>query len=593
MEVLDRSSSNDLSSAPSSDIEQPFPTRPILSHSNTITVASNSSHPQNAITTKSEKASAQPSATRQEGAPKKQSKPRKKKEVDPNAPPAPEKEKKPRKPRASAGTSGRASKKLKTEEDPPPAITSQHATQTTDLSSSRLVQPAPFVADSKPVQLNEVAKVTQNGFSNQHSALHSQPQSPSIPRYQTTPQPQPAAPRSRNIFDPVRGIERASEQPQIVTYPTLTGTPPRPSFRPSASPAISSIINHPEPPASAPIAFQPSARLQVARSIEESATVNGTTSTPMNLDGASSAETTSRKSVPNGKPSAEAENKPKRAKEQPPPMPVGSGLLNSAFFGGDASGDRSDEVGKGVNIVLQIDLKKDENKIFNFARMAEEKYGFAAVYPRQAAQKARLAKVAAAGAALERTASNGKRGEISVAESGDEDLSVDIDRDSNDDGDIQMTGINGTNENSGTDGPAPRQRRKRKDEYDADDPFVDDSEALWEAQAAASKDGFFVYMGALVTEDKPTGDKAEGISKRGGRGRGRGNGVGSRGGRGGAASAAGGEGSGRGGATSSRGTGVTRKPRITKAERQQRDLEKKQREQVGSALATKVQTAPP
>lgn len=245
-----------------------------------------------------------------------------------------------------------------------------------------------------------------------------------------------------------------------------------------------------------------------------------------------------------------------------------------------------------MSIVLQIDLKDENYKVFNFARMAEEKYGFAAVYPRQAAQRERLAKVAAAGAALEKLAPNAKRGEMSIGESGDEDLSADIDRDSDNDGDITMTGVNGTNENSGTDGPMKKQRKKRKDEYDAEDPFVDDSEMLWETQAATSKDGFFVYMGPLVPEgEKTTVERAEGTTTKRGRGRGRGGGPGSRGGRGGA-SAAGGENSTRGGGPGSRGGGITRKPRITKAERAQREAEKKQREQTATALAARPTPAP-
>lgn len=43
-----------------------------------------------------------------------------------------------------------------------------------------------------------------------------------------------------------------------------------------------------------------------------------------------------------------------------------------------------------------------------------------------------------------------------------------------------------------------------EDEYDKDDDFVDDSELLWEEQAAASRDGFFVYSGPLIPEvEKP------------------------------------------------------------------------------------------
>ncbi|KAK5080781.1 HIR complex subunit [Exophiala xenobiotica] len=590
MEALDRSSSNDLSSAPSSDIEGPFSTRPPSAHSNTIVVSRDGLGPSSSSAGVNHKSgAAQSSATRQESAPVKVRKPRKKKEVDPNAPPASEKEKRPRKVRTTAGTTGNARKKLKTEDGSASSIAPQHPAQTTDLASSKLVQPASFVSDPKP-PLHEAAKTTQNGFSNHNPATNSQPLSPSMSRYQTAPQPQVTAPRSRNIFDPVRGIERASEQPQTVSYPNLNGTPPRPTvFRPSASPAISSIINHPDVQEPAPSSFQPS---WSSTRPEETVSTNGTKSAPINLDDVPNSEILSKVSPSAEKAATETESKPKRAKEPPPPMPSGAGLLNSSFFGGDSLSDNPEKAGKGVSIVLNLQLQKGESKIFNFARMAEEKYGFAAVYPRQAAQKERLAKVAAAGAALERSASNSKRGETSLGESGDEDLSVDIDRDSDNDGDVNMTGVNGINENSGTDGPARKQRRKRRDEYDADDPFVDDSEMLWEAQAAATKNGFFVYMGPLVAEtDKTPADKGEGASKRGGRGRGRGGGPGSRGGRGGAVSAAGTEGSGRGGGAGSRGSGITRKPRITKAERQQRELEKKQREEAGSALAVKTPAA--
>ena len=214
------------------------------------------------------------------------------------------------------------------------------------------------------------------------------------------------------------------------------------------------------------------------------------------------------KKSPSEAPTRATSPKPTRAKEAPPPPPPGSGLLSASLFGGDSALDvASNGTGKAPSIVLHIDLKDPENRIINFARMAEEKYGFAALYPRQAAQKERLAKVAAAGAALERSASGSKFGGTSAGESGDEDLSVDIDRESDNDGDVAMSGVNGGADaaNSGTDAPGPkRRRRKKQEEYDQDDPFVDDSELLWEAQAAASKDGFFVYCGPLVPEgEKP------------------------------------------------------------------------------------------
>jgi HPC2 and ubinuclein domain len=45
-----------------------------------------------------------------------------------------------------------------------------------------------------------------------------------------------------------------------------------------------------------------------------------------------------------------------------------------------------------------------------------------------------------------------------------------------------------------------RRRQNVADRYDVEDPFIDDSEALMEQVAAASKDGFFVYSGLLIAE---------------------------------------------------------------------------------------------
>ena len=133
-------------------------------------------------------------------------------------------------------------------------------------------------------------------------------------------------------------------------------------------------------------------------------------------------------------------------------------------------------------------MNGETNKYINFARMAEERYGFNALHPRLAAQRERLARIAAAGAALEKGSGSGSADEMSL------DLS---EGESN----VEMGGMEG---GSATEGKKPA-KRKKADQYDKDDPFVDDSELLWEEQAAASKDGFFVYSGPLVPEgEKPT-----------------------------------------------------------------------------------------
>ena len=140
-------------------------------------------------------------------------------------------------------------------------------------------------------------------------------------------------------------------------------------------------------------------------------------------------------------------------------------------------------------------MNGETNKYINFTRLAEEQYGWDALHPRLAAQRDRLARVAAAGAALERAA--GK-------ESGD-DMSLDSEAEGSN---IEMGGMSDGRNGTGTDGgkkKVPAKRKMKEDEYDKMDGFVDDSELLWEEQAAAANDGFFVYSGPLVPEgEKPT-----------------------------------------------------------------------------------------
>ncbi|OQD80796.1 hypothetical protein PENANT_c031G03333 [Penicillium antarcticum] len=242
-------------------------------------------------------------------------------------------------------------------------------------------------------------------------------------------------------------------------------------------------------------------------------------------------ETTEEQSAPSAKKEKEAATpaskapspKPARPTKEAPQLPQGSGLISNALFGVDESA-KSPDSRSTPNIIVHVPLNKG-NQIVNFARLAEEQYGFAALHPRLAAHKARLARVAAAGAALERNDKNAKG--ISAGESADEDLSLDAERDSDVDGDVTMGGTGlGTNGAPSEASDGKKKRRKKVEEYDRDDPFVDDSEMVWQEQAAASKDGFFVYSGPLVPEgEKIQVERADGTIKRG-RGRGRGTGRG-------------------------------------------------------------------
>ncbi|KAI0891979.1 HPC2-domain-containing protein [Annulohypoxylon nitens] len=239
------------------------------------------------------------------------------------------------------------------------------------------------------------------------------------------------------------------------------------------------------------------------------------------------------------------------AKDSVAPLPAGSdrSILD---FGKAEPGSET----VAPSIILDIPLNGETNKYINFMRMAEDQYGWDALHPRQAEHKARKARIAAASAALAQNDSSREGDEMSVDES------------DNDDSNVEMGGTSGPDK--AADGkPAKKKRHFKEDEYDKDDDFVDDSELLWEEQAAASRDGFFVYSGPLVPEvEKPEAGRGDGLPKRG---------RGSRGGRGGTRGAAAGTGRGRGGGPGSRG-GVVRKPRMTKADKAQMDREKAERE---------------
>ncbi|KAL2163434.1 hypothetical protein VTH06DRAFT_5491 [Thermothelomyces fergusii] len=255
-------------------------------------------------------------------------------------------------------------------------------------------------------------------------------------------------------------------------------------------------------------------------------------------------------------------NEEPQPKPQPAPPPPARQILKDALPplpGGERSildfgKARPGEEAEAPNISLHIPLNPGEcNK-----------------YPRA------RARIAAATAALEKTGS----GRDSSAEEMDED--------------ILLHGSDAGESNAETPAqgkPAKKKRNFKEDEYDKDDDFVDDSELLWEEQAAASKDGFFVYSGPLIPEvEKPAASEDRPRRGRGGRGRG---------GRGGAGTARGdgsgrGRGGGGGGGPGSRGGGGgggVRKPRITKLEKEQRDREKAERERLAQ-LASAAKTGP-
>ena len=445
---------------------------------------------------------------------------------------------------------------------------------------------------------------------------------------QNTPTHSPR-PSSGQNYDPIRS---ATVAPRPSSPMTLASTPQKPpqysSVSASASPSIYSLIEHPpnsapayafpqqtrregdikvpsppepkRPRLSPPLHIQPQQPLNTPHREMASFT---TTAPSLNATNAMEVDTDKPQEISDNttavakKPSPKASTavsssshspKPTRQKEAPVALPSGSGLLSGAIFGGGYDSSAPEKT--APTVVLDVRLDGD-NQYVNFTRLAEERYGFNALHPRLAAQRERLARVAAAGAALENAHKSGGN-----SGSGDE-MSVDLSDGEADNSNVEMGGINDgeripkSGEETGEAGVAkkPRKRLMKEDMYDKEDDFIDDTELIWEEQAATSKDGFFVYSGPLIPPgEEPTVERyvqlsiniiavtsltprrAEGPAKRG-RGSGRGRGGTTRG----AARAA------KDGAKA-----PGRKPRVTKAAKEQMEREKAQRENL-AVLASK------
>ncbi|KAK6524621.1 hypothetical protein TWF281_011523 [Arthrobotrys megalospora] len=326
-------------------------------------------------------------------------------------------------------------------------------------------------------------------------------------------------------------------------YPTPDHLPSKQN-RASASPALSALLNGPSPPLrptqGSPITNPPPAL--TPPTVNASLNIPSTLSPPQpkaiteitkSSTNASKRTTTSATSAPAS---------PKPAPRSTAPVAKSGGLLAGAF-GDVALGDEDPEP-PVPTVVLQISLNGETNKYIDVSKLAEEKYGWAALNPRLA--RAKLRPDASGDEAMM---------DASESESAMEDKLAGAASDAG------MSGLDGKDK--------PKKRKRRVDEYyDANDPFIDDSEMLWEEQAAASKDGFFVYSGPLVPEgERPQIERTNGGPPKRGRGRG---------GRG--------AGTGRGGGNAGKAT-APRKPRVTKAVKEKMEKEKEEREKTALKMA--------
>ena len=383
------------------------------------------------------------------------------------------------------------------EEKPIPAQQQQPAPQT---------RPAELVSVLQPEQPPPVAQTPRLN----PEPLHGNPNLSHISAAPATPRPASSGQR----YDPIRGGLFETKPPSAATVPPPISPPLN---RASASPSIRSLI---DPPSAANSTYPQAVRLQQQASVTSAPVSPAAMATrpgpplplhdnqqqqpppppprptvplgpaPMEID----SDVAPRTSVPMKKTNSTPSNsnaptppvKAARQKEAPPPLPTGSGLLSGTPFGPSVNPNGSTEP-QGVNIYLTFPLKGRENVTINFAQEVEKKYGFAALHPRIAARRERQRQITAAGAALEKAAG---------INSGD-DMSVDLsDNESNQGG----TGVD--EDGSATNG-AKKKRKRKQEDYDKEDDFIDDTELAWEQQALMAKDGFFVYSGPLVTEEKP------------------------------------------------------------------------------------------
>ncbi|KAL8700595.1 MAG: hypothetical protein Q9224_000896, partial [Gallowayella concinna] len=459
-------------------------------------------------------------------APPKQRRPRKKKEPDDTngskAPP------KPRKARAPKGTSAAAIKK---EQQKLAFATGSDAAKLPAIGSKQIIIPDHHHASPHPTPNPGVPVATPHLPNGKfYEAIHNST-SYSIPS--------PSRSASGQNYDPIRSatIEPRivhQQQPQI-PQPTppharvSASTPPRPASHASLSPSIASLLEQhsatpvynmsakrenneahaiPPPESKRPRLTPPASITGTTQSASKNIQVvmpqppPATSNTPFIIDADSerpTAKPSGSKSAadtkkPSGHSSSSHSPKPGGRKESAiPPLPPGNGLLSSAMLGGGYDSKAPERT--APTVILHVPLNGDTNKYVNFARLAEEQYGFDALHPRLAAQRERLARVAAAGAALENAHKSGS------GRSADE-MSVDLSdgEPEADNSNVEMGGMNGNkdakqSEAEGSEVPGVKRRKKRtmkEDMYDKDDPFVDDAELAFEEQAAATKDGFFV-----------------------------------------------------------------------------------------------------
>ncbi|KAF2723474.1 hypothetical protein K431DRAFT_337429 [Polychaeton citri CBS 116435] len=562
---------------------------------NKALAASPATHAQNGNST--------PSTPNGTAAPEKQRRQRRRKELGPDGKPVadgkPKKETRPRKPRQPKDPNAQpAPRKRQRKEDDQgnskpahdPAAQPRQPTLTELVGSFQ----TPMLPANRPIQPQPQPQPQPATSQPQHQPVQARDAKRNSLGVPVSNPPTPRPLSSGQNYDPIRSmtVEPAQIRPAPSATAAVAAQPSSLMNRASASPSIASLIDPPlttkttalplssasplaefkqpvlhlQPPSSTPILPHPTPSGRRASDMDEHSNANVSKEppappAPSDVDGAMEIDPKPDATVKITPKSSSSGPTPK-ARPTPPPQPVGtgSGLLSSS--------DLFER--KRHNIDITISLNPLGGNSINAKEEIKRKYGIEALNPRAAEHKARLLQVAAAANKIEGGSAD--------------DMSVDLIN-------AEMGGMDDEKSGTGMD-DKPRKRKKRVEDYDKDDDFIDDTELAWQEQAAVAKDGFFVYSGPLITEADVA--KIESGS-RGGRGGNSGTthaslkektaSTANNAGNNDPGSSTPGTGRGRG---RGRGTGTTRKPRITKADRERMEAEKAERAAQAAGKATGV-----
>lgn len=158
-------------------------------------------------------------------------------------------------------------------------------------------------------------------------------------------------------------------------------------------------------------------------------------------------------------------------------------------------------------------LNENGQVVFNVYNLIQEKYG-------SQLNKTKRNLMVDLNDDVEAAEDNEGEDAVDIEHGGDEDDDDDDDDDEEDDDEVAVSDPSKIKDSSISPKkkrPNPLKGKSRIGKYDIEDPFIDDSELLWEEQRAATRDGFFVYFGPLIEKGQYASfQRVDGTMKKGG-----------------------------------------------------------------------------